>query len=112
MKKIVVSKRTWRTLRKIKNQHNFVNFSKTVDYLIDLKPKLNRESMQEIHHRVDELINAKNLEENSEYDGLDCVCFQCGEPFKLRLIEHDKTEGLQCPNCGFHFFYICLYEEN
>lgn len=109
MKKILVSKGAWRTIRKIKDQHNFGNFSKVVDYLVDLKPKINRESLQEIHRRVDELINAKILEEND--DSLDCLCLQCGHPFQLGFQYQDENEGLICPNCKYNFF-IFLLEEN
>ena len=73
MKKILVSKRTWRTIRKIKNQHNIVNFSKTVDYLINVKPRLHQESLQEIQKHVDEVIKAKNLEEKPQSVNLDII---------------------------------------
>jgi len=115
MKKISISKRTWRTLRKIKNQHNFGNFSKTVDHLIDLKPNLNRESMHEIHRRVDALIKAKNLEEKiafQQFSVIELQCMQCGStPFKLDESVCDET-GIICPFCScFHGITICQCDE-
>jgi len=115
MKKIVVSKRTWRILRKIKNQNSLGNFSKTIDYLINLKPKLNRVSMHEIHRRVDELINAKNLEEKiakKQSSVIELQCMQCGStPFKLDESVCDEA-GIICPFCGcFHGITICQCDE-
>ena len=105
MKKILVSKRTWRTIRKIKNQHNIVNFSKTVDYLINVKPRLPQESLQEIQKHVDEVIKAKNLEEKPQSVNLDIIrfiCLQCGQPFEFSREQQDETQGIQCSYCGFH----------
>jgi DNA-directed RNA polymerase subunit RPC12/RpoP len=99
----------------MKNQHNFANFSKVVDYLVDLKSKLNRESMQEIHRRVDELVNAKNLEEKiaeKQSSIIELQCMQCGStPFKLDESICDDT-GIICPFCGcFHGITICQFDE-
>jgi len=105
MKKIVVSKRTWRTLRKMKNQQGLSNFSKTIDYLINVIPRLPQESLQEIHRRVDELIKAKNLEEKPQSinpDVIRFICLQCGQPFEFSREPQDKVEAIQCSYCGFH----------
>jgi len=70
MKKIFVSKRTWRQLCKIKSKQNLSSLSKVVDYLVNSQHVLKGESMEEIHRHVD-VLNAKNLEENMKKRGND-----------------------------------------
>ena len=113
MKKIVVSKGTWRIIRKIKNQQGLSNFSKTIDYLINLKPRLPQESLQELHRHVDELINAKNLEEKitEKQSGIELQCLQCGSiPFKLEEAVCDEF-GTICPFCGYFHSLIIVQED-
>ncbi len=65
MKNICVPKKLWRQLRQLKNQWGLTTIPKTITYLINSQPNLHRENLQEIHQRIDELIKAKNLEENN-----------------------------------------------
>ncbi len=112
MKNVKIKKETWRELCQIKSKRNLSNLPKVIEYLINSQHVLKGESLQEIHRRVDELIKAKNLEENLQYDdNLGFLCLQCGQPFKFKWSDQDETEGLQCPNCGF-LFNILSFEEN
>ena len=125
MKKIAISKRLWRELQKLRNQWGFTTIPRMIEYLINYQASLPQENLQVIHHLVDELINAKNLEvkmvlpdinvrvdqifqekqsmavpeEKKEQPTFLFQCMECGNmPFSVGEVISNKT-GITCPHC-------------
>ena len=62
VKRIAISQRLWRQLHRLKNQWGFTTIPRTIEYMINSQASLLQENLQVIHHLVDELMYAKNLE--------------------------------------------------
>ena len=120
MKKILVSKKVWREIHRIKNDNDLGSFSKTVDYLIskgETSPKtpnphhsektaenLEEKDIVEIRNRVDTLIKSKNPEGKASENQhsiakVEILCLQCSGVFLLDE-SYDEMGFIVCPYCN------------
>ena len=139
MKNITVSKRTWKLIRKIKDERDLASFSKAVDFLIDEHNSLQRENLyknqetgyaektiknpeemiiiDEIERHIDRLVlsDYKKSEVSakecvqSAY-GLTCQCLHCHDFFDLDLSSRGQEE-LTCPHCGWYFGIYLIWDD-
>jgi hypothetical protein len=139
MKNITVSKRTWKLIRKIKDERDLASFSKAVDFLIDEHNSLQLENLyknqetdyaektiknpeekiiiDEIERHIDKLVLSGykkpgvpiNEDAQSAY-GLTCQCFHCEDFFDLDSLPREPEE-LTCPHCGWYFGIYLIWDD-
>ena len=111
MKNIKITKEIWHRLRQVKSSLNYNNYSKTINYLINAKPR-SQKSLQEIRSLVDEI--KPTLEEGitKKQSVIEIQCIQCSSsPFELNESVCNET-GITCPFCGYIHSITIVQEDD
>jgi len=111
MKKISVSKRTWRQLCQLKSKRNLSSISKVVEYLINSQHVLKGENLQKTKDEKPIAENIKNLEVKMVLPDIRARVDQILQEKQSKAVPEEKKEQpllfkIQCMECGHMLFSV------